>query len=131
MMMYMLTGLDITEAPKSSRIGAFYLLDKIEFPYFNMNIGARLDYLDPKYLAPIDYRDLKGADGVLTDADYAQVDATFVVSPRLGFSFPVTDKTVFHAQYGKFIQLPALKISIQTAGPLGPCRWRNRILHSF
>jgi outer membrane receptor protein involved in Fe transport len=27
----------------------------------------------------------------------------------LGFSFPITDKTVFHAQYGKFIQLPALE----------------------
>jgi outer membrane receptor protein involved in Fe transport len=26
------------------------------------------------------------------------------VSPRIGFSFPVTDRTVFHAQYGKFVQ---------------------------
>ena len=26
------------------------------------------------------------------------------VSPRIGVSFPVTDITVFHAQYGKFIQ---------------------------
>jgi outer membrane receptor protein involved in Fe transport len=31
------------------------------------------------------------------------------VSPRLGFSFPVTDQTVFHAQYGKFIQQTRLR----------------------
>jgi outer membrane receptor protein involved in Fe transport len=29
-------------------------------------------------------------------------------SPRLGFSFPVSDRTVFHLQYGKFIQAPSL-----------------------
>jgi hypothetical protein len=29
-------------------------------------------------------------------------------SPRLGLGFPVTQTTVFHAQYGKFIQLPEL-----------------------
>jgi len=29
-------------------------------------------------------------------------------SPRIGLAFPVTDKTVFHAQYGKFIQQPEL-----------------------
>lgn len=29
-------------------------------------------------------------------------------SPRIGMAFPVTDKMVFHAQYGKFIQQPEL-----------------------
>lgn len=29
------------------------------------------------------------------------------VSPRLGLAFPVTDRTVFHLQYGKFVQPPA------------------------
>jgi len=31
-----------------------------------------------------------------------------LLSPRIGMAFPVTDKTVFHAQYGKFIQQPEL-----------------------
>ncbi|MFQ6677402.1 MAG: TonB-dependent receptor domain-containing protein [Fidelibacterota bacterium] len=31
-----------------------------------------------------------------------------LLSPRVGMAFPVTDKTVFHAQYGKFIQQPEL-----------------------
>ncbi len=29
-------------------------------------------------------------------------------SPRIGLAFPVTDKTVFHAQYGKYVQQPEL-----------------------
>jgi len=100
---------NITEGPMKPRIGAFYFLDKMEFPYFNTNIGIRVDYLDPNTQVPIDYRNLKGADGILNDADYEKVKKTIIVSPRLGFSFPITEKTVFHAQYGKFVQLPALE----------------------
>jgi len=29
-----------------------------------------------------------------------------LVSPRIGLAFPITDKTVFHAQYGKYFQQP-------------------------
>ncbi len=106
---YIVNGLNVTEAPKKPRIGAFYFLDKMEFNYFNTNLGIRIDYMDPNTLVPIDYENLKGADGILNEADYKTVEKTFEVSPRLGFSFPITDKTVFHAQYGKFIQLPALE----------------------
>lgn len=106
---YIVNGLNITEGPKKPRIGAFYFLDKMEFNYFNTNIGIRVDYMDPNTLVPIDYENLKGADGQLDLADYKTVEKTIEVSPRLGFSFPITDKTVFHAQYGKFIQLPALE----------------------
>ena len=31
-----------------------------------------------------------------------------LVLPRLSFSFPVTDNTVFYAQYGKYAQMPSL-----------------------
>ena len=106
---YIVNGLNVTEAPKKPRIGGFYLLDKMEFDYFNTNLGIRIDYMDPNTLVPISYENLKGADGVLNEADYTTVEKTIEISPRLGFSFPITDKTVFHAQYGKFIQLPALE----------------------
>lgn len=106
---YFVNGLNVTEGPKKPRIGAFYFLDKMEFNYFNTNIGIRVDYMDPNTLVPISYENLKGPDGVLNEADYTTVEKTIEVSPRLGFSFPITDKTVFHAQYGKFIQLPALE----------------------
>jgi hypothetical protein len=35
-------------------------------------------------------------------------DADVEFSPRLGFAFPVTDRTVFHTQYGRFVQAPRL-----------------------
>ncbi len=106
---YIVNGLNVTEGPKKPRIGAFYFLDKMEFSYFNTNIGVRVDYMDPNTLVPYDYENLKGPDGVLNEADYTTVEKTIEVSPRLGFSFPITEKTVFHAQYGKFLQLPALE----------------------
>jgi outer membrane receptor protein involved in Fe transport len=34
-------------------------------------------------------------------------EADVIVSPRLGMAFPVTERTVFHLQYGKFVQAPA------------------------
>ncbi len=107
---YIVDGLNVTEGPEKPRIGGFYLQDKMEFDYFNTNIGVRLDYMDANTMVPIDYENLRGDDGVLDDADYQQVEKTYEISPRLGFSFPITEKTVFHAQYGKFIQLPALEV---------------------
>ena len=44
----------------------------------------------------------------LSNDDYAKSKPTITVSPRLGFSFPVTENTVFVAQFGKFIQMPPL-----------------------
>ena len=46
---------------------------------------------------------------LLSADDYEQSSQNITVSPRLGFSFPVTDKTVFVAQYGRFVQLPPLE----------------------
>jgi len=44
-------------------------------------------------------------------SQFLSTPATSNVTPRIGFSFPVTDRTVFHAQYGKFIQFPSLSTS--------------------
>ncbi|MCB0293415.1 MAG: TonB-dependent receptor, partial [Calditrichaeota bacterium] len=44
-----------------------------------------------------------------TDETFEDMDAFQQVSPRLGFSFPVNEKTVFYAQYGKFVQMPELE----------------------
>jgi hypothetical protein len=61
-------------------------------------VNPKLPYIDRQtHLIP---------DSALTDA------STFsFVSPRLGFAFPVTDRTVFHMQFGKFVQSPSLDIA--------------------
>lgn len=90
-------------------IGSFYIRNKIDFKDFNMNIGIRMDYLDVNSLVLKDIRTLIDQNGVLlSDNVYEQSKANITFSPRFGFSFPITDKTVFVANYGKFVQLPQL-----------------------
>jgi outer membrane receptor protein involved in Fe transport len=90
-------------------VGAFYIRDKADYPDFSFNGGIRIDYLDVNSEVLKSINDVQGNDGVLlNDDDYQKSKPTIAVSPRLGFSFPVTDKTVFVAQYGKFIQMPPL-----------------------
>ncbi len=35
-----------------------------------------------------------------------EADPRSLISPRVGMAFPISDKTVFHAQYGKYFQQP-------------------------
>jgi outer membrane receptor protein involved in Fe transport len=90
-------------------IGAFYVRDKVDFKDFSFNGGIRIDYLNANYESLISPTDLyQGSPVLLSDAAYQKSKAQILVSPRLGFSFPVTDKTVFVAQFGKFVQMPPL-----------------------
>lgn len=102
-----ITGDDVN--PKHPIVGAFYIRDKVDFQGFSFNGGVRVDYLDVNSEVLKSTRDVLGNDGVLlSDDDYEKSKPIVTVSPRLGFSFPITDKTVFVAQFGKFIQLPPL-----------------------
>jgi hypothetical protein len=101
------SGLDKAKHPV---LAAFYFQDKIEFPDLVINAGLRLDYIN------IDGQVFKNAqdivftsDNLIDPSSLENVDPLLQLSPRLGFSFPVTDKTVFHAQYGKFIQQSRLR----------------------
>ncbi len=100
------------EGPRHPLLMGGYIQNKIELSDLIVNIGARLDYIDPgskKYKNTLDIG-LTQIDGIPIIADTSLVaqDRTFQVSPRLGLSFPVTDKTVFHAEFGKFIAQAAL-----------------------
>ena len=100
-------------APKKPVFAGVYFEDKIEYKNLIVNAGLRYDYIntdndifkDPTHpeLA-IDYNS-----GAINSAGLVKVPSFSSVSPRLGFSFPVTDQTVFHAQYGKFVQQSRLQ----------------------
>lgn len=100
------------EDAKHPITGGFYIRDKVSFADFNFNGGVRVDFLDANTYAFKDFRtDLYGLDGqVATEDDFVDTKINWSVSPRLGFSFPVTDKTIFHTQYGKMIKLPQLNL---------------------
>ena len=112
---------------------AFYIQDKMEFETMILNIGLRYDRFDPNYdwfketnlfnlaLDPL-------FDPAL-DPDNDQIDANGrikysfenvlnqpreaaksydMISPRFGVSFPVTENTLLHFNYGHYFQLPPL-----------------------
>jgi hypothetical protein len=90
-----------------------YVQDKIEYKDLIVNAGLRYDYIDVDNMVMVDpYRPYLSKD-VATDLPIAsgwkKTSAYNGVSPRLGFSFPVTDKTIFHTQYGKFVQQTRLQ----------------------
>lgn len=89
-----------------------YVQDKMEYESFILNIGIRYDYFAPKskystnilYPTPNDplIPDYINKNDLLQDAK-----AKHQVSPRIGISFPITDKGIIHLSYGHFYQMPS------------------------
>ncbi|HEX2963143.1 MAG TPA: TonB-dependent receptor, partial [Ignavibacteriales bacterium] len=95
------------EAPHKPVFASGYIQDKIEYEDLVLNLGLRYDYFDVDNMKMIDpTRPDKSIDnsGQPIASGWEDIPVFSEFSPRLGFSFPVTDKTVFHAQYGKFVQ---------------------------
>ncbi len=97
--------------PYKPDIGYAYLQDRFELKDIVLNVGLRLDYYNLKSYV-LKNPALPYAGGTnSTDfdpGDFQVRDAEVELSPRIGIGFPVTTGTVFHAQYGRFIQLPEL-----------------------
>jgi hypothetical protein len=111
-----ITGANAAHKPV---FAAAYIQDKIEYKDLIINVGFRYDYID------VDNKEM--IDPSRPEETFVKDDKTLIgdengnpvglrkvkkfnsVSPRLGFSFPVTDQTVFHAQYGKFVQQTRLR----------------------
>ncbi len=89
---------------------AVYLQDKIEYNDLIINAGLRYDYFNTDDRTLIDPANpgLDPQTGLIIPSAWRKVDAFQQVSPRLGFSFPVSERTVFYMQYGKFIQMSEL-----------------------
>lgn len=98
--------------PRKPTFAAAYVQDKIEFSDVVLNLGLRLDYIDPSSKdAPTPGNLHFNNNDLILASDIVNTSKTTQISPRIGFSFPVTDRTVFHAQYGKFIQQTQLRDS--------------------
>ncbi|MBU1101016.1 MAG: TonB-dependent receptor [Bacteroidetes bacterium] len=91
---------------------AYYLQDKIELDYLVVNVGVRLDYFEPdgKYLNdPNHIAVLDGLQTPFPDSLMSDASAKYQVSPRIGISYPITDKGAIHISYGHFFQIPAFE----------------------
>ncbi|HNY90437.1 MAG TPA: TonB-dependent receptor [bacterium] len=81
--------------------GALYLQDKMEFEGLIANIGLRFDFYDlnTRYYLDKFYP--------LRDPEKTEKTGLFTrLQPRIGISFPVSEYSVFHLNYGTFTQRP-------------------------
>jgi outer membrane receptor for Fe3+-dicitrate len=76
-----------------------YVQDKIELNDFIMNIGLRWDYFNANDYTFSDEQRPAQSDTVMATPKSQ-------ISPRLGFSFPITDQGYIHFSYGHFFQMP-------------------------
>ena len=103
------SGIGFQDAGNPVILGA-YIQDKIELEDLIVNVGVRYDYFNPNTQEAADWTDIYTTDGALDReaSGFKDVEAYTYINPRIGFSFPVSDKTKIHAQYGKFTQHPIL-----------------------
>jgi outer membrane receptor protein involved in Fe transport len=101
-----------------------YVQDKIELKDLIVNLGVRFDYFDSRGVVPSDptdpsiYTPMKpehtyrpGTTDSLSVAERRAImekkaKTRYAVSPRMGLSFPITDRGVIHFSYGHFFQIP-------------------------
>ncbi|MHB1688962.1 MAG: TonB-dependent receptor [Ignavibacteriaceae bacterium] len=88
---------------------AYYLQDKIELPYLIVNVGVRFDYFQPdgKVLNyPNNIAALDTLSPPFPDSFFHKASAKYQFSPRIGISYPMSDKGAVHISYGHFFEVP-------------------------
>ncbi|MCU0452365.1 MAG: TonB-dependent receptor [Bacteroidetes bacterium] len=118
---------DGVNAPGEPFLASAYVQNKFEYQDLILNVGVRYELIDPKAVSvpkqlnpatnQFDYQNLDA----IWDYTYetfqedklTKTDAFQLLLPRISFSFPVTDRTVFYALYGKYAQLPSLNLMYQ------------------
>lgn len=109
-----------------------FIQDKMEYDELIVNLGVRFDYFDPDAVILADptdpqiYEPMKPQNRYYDDnnngiQDNGETDVTleerklywykntstkYKISPRIGISFPISDRGVFHFSYGHFFQFP-------------------------
>jgi hypothetical protein len=90
-----------------------YVQDKIEYKDLIVNLGLRFDYINTDNYRMIDPArpelSMDYYSGAIHPEGMVKVGSFQAVSPRLGLSFPVTDRTIFHTQFGQFVQQSRLR----------------------
>ena len=88
---------------------AGYIQDKIELDYLVVNLGLRFDYFEPDGVTLINADSIAALDEPTfsyTGPLMRKVSAKYQFSPRIGISYPITDRGAVHLSYGHFFQVP-------------------------
>jgi outer membrane receptor protein involved in Fe transport len=85
-----------------------YAQDKLEFDDFIINAGLRFEYFQPNGDFFPDILNPPVQPGEFNDVRQP-AEATVLLMPRLGVSFPITETGIIHFSYGHFAQMPSLR----------------------
>jgi outer membrane receptor protein involved in Fe transport len=123
-----------------------YAQDKMEFEGMIANVGLRFDLYDPNVVyyadqySPYRYVTSNG-DSIIDKSRATKEESTTLmrVQPRLGISFPVSISTVFHVNYGSFVQRPPFSQTVYQQTPnvgfrdmiLGNPRLQPQVTNSY
>ena len=83
-----------------------YIQDKMEYDIMIINAGIRVDYFDPKASLPADLKNPTKNPNFPGANQFVKASSKFQISPRIGASFPITDKGIIRFSYGHFFQIP-------------------------
>lgn len=93
-----------------------YIQDKMEFGQMIANVGARVDgyNFNTSYYSNRFNPFYQGTGAAAVgDPTTAYSDLHVIVSPRLGISYPISEYTAFHFQYGHFSAMPLFRYGIK------------------
>jgi outer membrane receptor protein involved in Fe transport len=88
---------------------AAYIQDKMELEYLVVNVGLRFDYFQPDGMTLINSDSVSALDDLqppYSGSLFTKARVKSQISPRLGISFPITDRGAVHISYGHFFQIP-------------------------
>jgi len=85
-------------------VAAAYVQDRADFEDLVVRAGVRLDYLDSKAEVRV-FPESLGSSPEIADS-FVPVKPKFRVSPRLGISYPITERIKFRFSYGHFFKNP-------------------------
>lgn len=91
---------DVYEDQRVTELAA-YVQDKLEFEDFIINVGFRYERFDPHGTYVADLLNPKESRAEATPKN--------MYLPRVGVSFPITERGIIHFSYGHFAQMPTLR----------------------
>lgn len=101
--------------PKKPTTFGLHVTDKMEYQDLVLSLGLRYDYISTKAWSITRVNGLPAFTesndgyGYVNPANIKEQEAFSYLQPRVGLSLPVTDKTTFHANYGKYVQSTRLR----------------------
>jgi outer membrane receptor protein involved in Fe transport len=87
---------------------AGFLQDMIEWNDLTIRAGVRLEYFDPRAKVPSDLANPADSIPGAPPSPLRPATKKFSLAPRLGVSYPITDRSSIYFSYGHFYQLPNL-----------------------